>query len=51
MDLAWQREAEAALAAGLDALDGGGTRRRPLEGAFVALAPGSGAVHRWPLLS
>ena len=44
MDLAWQSAAERGLADGIAALDGGGRGRPPLEGAFVALEPGTGAV-------
>jgi penicillin-binding protein 1B len=44
MDLAWQGQAEAALASGLAALDGGSRRRIRLEGAFVALEPATSAV-------
>jgi penicillin-binding protein 1A len=42
MDLAWQSGAERGLADAIAALDAGG--RPPLEGAFVALEPGTGAV-------
>src|SRR5262249_55023887 len=44
MDLVWQSRAEAELAAAVTALDGGGVGRPPLEGAFAALEPGTGAV-------
>ena len=44
MDLAWQRQAEDAMAAGLDALDGGSRRPGRLQGAFVALDPTTSAV-------
>jgi len=44
MDLVWQRSAETGLAEAITALDGGGRGRPPLEGAFVALEPGTGAV-------
>lgn len=44
MDLAWQLAAERGLADAVTALDGGGRGVPPLEGAFVALEPGTGAV-------
>jgi penicillin-binding protein 1B len=44
MDLVWQRAAEAGLAQAVAALDGGGRGGPALEGAFVALEPGTGAV-------
>ena len=44
MDLAWQLAAERSLADAVAALDGGGRGEPPLEGAFVALEPGTGAV-------
>ena len=44
MDLVWQREAETGLAEAVTMLDGGGRGRPPIEGAFVALEPGTGAV-------
>ncbi len=44
MDLAWQQAAERGLADAVAALDGGGRNEPPLEGAFVALEPGTGAV-------
>src|SRR5205823_8032200 len=45
LDLVWQAAAEAALAAGVAALERGrGRMREPLEGAFVALDPSSGYV-------
>jgi penicillin-binding protein 1B len=44
MDLAWQLAAERGLADAVAALDGGGRGEPPLEGAFVALEPGTGAV-------
>ena len=44
MDLVWQQQAEAGLAEAVAALDGGGRGEPPIEGAFVALEPGSGAV-------
>lgn len=44
MDLAWQQQAERGLAEAVTGLDGGGRGQPPLEGAFVALEPGTGAV-------
>ncbi len=44
MDIAWQQGAEGGLAGAVKALDGGGGGGTPLEGAFVALEPGTGAV-------
>jgi len=43
MDLAWQAQAEAGLVSGLGRIESG-MRRRGLEGAFVALDAGTGAV-------
>jgi len=43
MDLAWQAQAEAGLATGLGRIESG-LKRRGLEGAFVALDAGTGAV-------
>ena len=44
MDLVWQRQAQNGLAEAVTVLDGGGRGRPPIEGAFVALEPGTGAV-------
>ncbi|HKQ57591.1 MAG TPA: transglycosylase domain-containing protein [Candidatus Eisenbacteria bacterium] len=44
MDLVWQQQAERGLAEAVAALDVGGRRQPPLEGAFVALEPMTGAV-------
>jgi membrane peptidoglycan carboxypeptidase len=44
MELAWQAQSEAALAAGLRSLDGGYGRARRHQGAFVALEPASHQV-------
>jgi penicillin-binding protein 1A len=46
IDLVWQADAEAAVREGLADLDPGGLRRgrTPLQGAFVAIDPASGAL-------
>ncbi len=46
IDLVWQAEAERAVHDGLEELDPGGLRgkRAPLQGAFVALDPATGAI-------
>ena len=44
MDLVWQQRAEAALSDAVAALDPGGRGQPRIEGAFVALEPGTGGV-------
>ena len=48
LDPVWQIDAERALRAGIEAQERwSGRAGPPLEGAFVALDPGSGCVRRW----
>jgi penicillin-binding protein 1B len=44
MDLVWQQRAETGLREAVASLDAGGRGMPRIEGAFVALAPGTGAV-------
>ena len=44
MDLVWQRRAQATLREAVAALDDGNPRMPRMEGAFVAIEPGTGAI-------